>query len=144
MLDGTPTFDTSTGKYTLTNTVPYSVEKTGGKFITDYRPQEFANAKSQGIYCYYPDGKYKTTSSGTIYADPFRGYVKLDNPVSSTSSAPAAFAVLFEDLDGSTTAIGEVPVVSEQPDVYYTLSGMPVKNPTPGVYIKNYKKVIIK
>jgi menaquinone-dependent protoporphyrinogen IX oxidase len=45
-------------------------------------------------------------------------------------------------LTNSTTAIHQVRSTSEQ-DVYYSLNGQRVDNPTKGIYIRNGKKVIL-
>lgn len=36
------------------------------------------------------------------------------------------------------------PVVKPENDIYYDLTGRPVKNPSPGIYINNGKKVVVK
>jgi hypothetical protein len=45
-------------------------------------------------------------------------------------------------LTNGTTAIRQVRDTAEK-DVYYSLNGVRVENPTHGIYIKNGKKVIL-
>ncbi len=140
-LDGNPTF--SDGRYSLSNpcSVGYftdndvTANSRGANFIAEYREQTFDNAESQGIYA-YRNGTYQTTS-GTIYADPYRGYVKLTNP-----SGARVLQIVFEDDE--VTGIANIEDIDADKGCYYTLSGVKVANPTRGIYLKNGKKVIVK
>ncbi len=141
-LDNNPSFSSDT--YTLTNTLPqnyYTTEQAtakGANFIGEFRPQEFSNAKSQGIYSYKSDGTFKTTT-GKIYADPFRAYLKLNTPPTTAK----VFRAVFEDF--TPTGIFNANADEETNDgAYYTLQGIKVSNPGPGIYIHNKKKIIIK
>lgn len=139
-LDATPTF--AENKYTLTTTLPQNwygdATSKGGNFIGEFRPQEFSNAKSQGIYSYKSDGTFKTTT-GTIYADPFRAYLKLNTPPTTAK----VFRAVFEDF--APTGIFNANADDGADDgAYYTLQGIKVSNPGPGIYIHNKKKIIIK
>lgn len=141
-LDGNPTF--SDGRYSLSTTCPVkyftdddvTANSRGANFIAEYREQTFSGAEGQGIYA-YRDGTYQTTS-GTIYADPYRGYVQLTTPVSGAR----VLQILFEDEE--VTGITNLETVNADKDSYYTLSGVKVANPTRGIYVKNGKKVIVK
>ena len=128
-----------TDGYELTNPVDVCTfgNASNPDFIAPYRPKAFALAKSLGVYM-YKNGTYQTTSTGTIYADPFRGYVKLPAGV----GAARVLDIIFEDSE--VTGISEVRNHNEDADCYYTLSGVRVIAPTRGIYVKNGKKVIIK
>lgn len=128
-----------TSGYTLTDPVDVCTfgNASNPDFIAPYRPKEFASAQSLGVYM-YKGGTYQTTSTGTIYADPFRGYVKLPTSV----GAARVLDIIFEDSE--VTGISEVRSHNEDADCYYTLSGVRVIAPTRGIYVKNGKKVIIK
>lgn len=50
---------------------------------------------------------------------------------------------LTSSTEGMVTGINEIGVNRED-NTYYNLLGQPVSNPTPGIYIKNGKKVLVK
>lgn len=75
----------------------------------------------------------------------------------SKSDANNVHKVFFIDTDSILTDIDEIPVYDDdelpttdnittllQNGVFYTLQGVPVKNPTKGIYIFNGKKVYVK
>lgn len=141
ILDNNPAWESDT--YTLSTTLPqkwYTDDEANSKdanFIGEFRPQVFTTAKADGIYAYKSDGSFKT---GTIYADPFRAYLKLNTP-----SAGAKFNAVF--FDGFTpSGVSQIETTAEAADngAYYTLQGVKVTTPGPGIYIHNKKKVIVK
>ena len=89
-----------------------------------------------------------TQDAKTIYCG--RAYVHETNETGVQGAKPVVFGLSLDDEDGSTsndtTGIGSVEnKKADEENVYYTLSGVKVINPTEkGVYIKNGKKVIIR
>ncbi|MCH5175660.1 MAG: hypothetical protein J1F40_07225 [Prevotellaceae bacterium] len=112
----------------------------------------------------FPDG---TTYDGGKPKD-HSAYMKLgdwlakQNPIKEQSgkrrvnvNAAGIHQVFFIDVDSLSTGIDEVltddelPTTGDNPNVlnngvFYTLQGVPVKNPTKGIYIFNGKKVYVK
>ena len=89
-----------------------------------------------------------TQDAKTIYCG--RAYVHETNETGVQGAKPVVFGLSLDDEDGNTsndtTGIGSVEnKMADEENVYYTLSGVKVINPTEkGVYIKNGKKVIIR
>ena len=89
-----------------------------------------------------------TQDAKTIYCG--RVYVHETNETGVQGAKPVVFGLSLDDEDGNTsndtTGIGSVEnKKADEENVYYTLSGVKVINPTEkGVYIKNGKKVIIR
>lgn len=142
MFDATPTFNSETQRYVLTTSLPQpwytdaKAESKGGNLIGEFRPVLFTDAKTQGIYAYRNDG---TILSGKIWADPFRAYLKLSNP-----SSGKAYKVVFDDFTPTGIYNPETAGKATGNGIYYTLQGVKVLNPGPGIYIHNNKKVIIR
>ncbi|MGN1263195.1 MAG: hypothetical protein ACI4TW_04080, partial [Prevotella sp.] len=83
-------------------------------------------------------GFYLAKEAGTNVA---AGKAYLQVTTSAVDGAKSIMMV-FED---EATCISEVKAAKQTADnVYYTLSGVRVTNPTKGLYIKNGKKIIIK
>ena len=89
-----------------------------------------------------------TQDAKTIYCG--RAYVHETNETGVQGAKPVVFGLSLDDEDGNnsnnTTGIDKVENKKvDEENVYYTLSGVKVINPTEkGVYIKNGKKVIIR
>ena len=89
-----------------------------------------------------------TQDAKTIYCG--RAYVHETNEPGVQGAKPVVFGLSLDDEDGNnsnnTTGIDSVEnKKADEENVYYTLSGVRVINPTEkGVYIKNGKKVIIR
>ena len=89
-----------------------------------------------------------TQDAKTIYCG--RAYVHEINETGVQGAKPVVFGLSLDDEDGNnsnnTTGIDSVEnKKADEENVYYTLSGVRVINPTEkGVYIKNGKKVIIR
>ena len=89
-----------------------------------------------------------TQDAKTIYCG--RAYVHETNETGVQGAKPVVFGLSLDDEDSnnsnSTTGIDSVEnKKADEENVYYTLSGVKVINPTEkGVYIKNGKKVIIR
>ena len=89
-----------------------------------------------------------TQDAKTIYCG--RAYVHETNETGVQGAKPVVFGLSLDDEDGNnsnnTTGIDKVEnKKADEENVYYTLSGVRVINPTEkGVYIKNGKKVIIR
>lgn len=88
-------------------------------------------------------GFYKLTAAHTLAAH--KAYLE-----TSTDITPASNAPLMLDFGGGTTAIMDVfqdemkQQLAQEDNVYYTLQGTRVQNPTKGLYILNGKKIIVK
>lgn len=87
-------------------------------------------------------GFYKLTSAHTLAAN--RAYLETSTDIKPTS------APLMLDFGNGTTAIMDVfqdemkQQQAQEDNVYYTLQGTRVQNPTKGLYILNGKKIIVK
>ena len=88
-------------------------------------------------------GFYKLTSAHTL--DAHKAYLETTDDITPTNNAP-----LMLDFGDGTTAIMDViqdemkQQQAQEDNVYYTLQGTRVQNPTKGLYILNGKKIIVK
>jgi len=88
-------------------------------------------------------GFYKLTTDYTLAAH--KAYLETPSDIKPTSNAP-----LMLDFGDGTTAIMDVfqdemkRQQAQEDNVYYTLQGTRVQNPTKGLYILNGKKIIVK
>ena len=91
-----------------------------------------------------PDYKLHLVSNGTIKSG--RAYVHEMNDGDTNFGAKGIYLSFALDEEKNTTGIDKVEnKKDDEENVYYTLSGVRVINPTEkGVYIKNGKKVIIR
>ena len=91
-----------------------------------------------------PDYKLHLVSNGTIKSG--RAYVHEMNDGDTNFGAKGIYLSFALDEEKNTTGIDSVEnKKADEENVYYTLSGVRVINPTEkGVYIKNGKKVIIR
>lgn len=91
-----------------------------------------------------PDYKLHLVSNGTIKSG--RAYVHETNDGDTSFGAKGIYLSFALDEEKNTTGIDKVEnKKADEENVYYTLSGVRVINPTEkGVYIKNGKKVIIR
>ena len=91
-----------------------------------------------------PDYKLHLVSNGTIKSG--RAYVHETNDGDTSFGAKGIYLSFALDEEKNTTGIDSVEnKKADEENVYYTLSGVRVINPTEkGVYIKNGKKVIIR
>lgn len=91
-----------------------------------------------------PDYKLHLVSNGTIKSG--RAYVHETNDGDTSFGAKGIYLSFALDEEKNTTGIDKVEnKKAGEENVYYTLSGVRVINPTEkGVYIKNGKKVIIR
>lgn len=91
-----------------------------------------------------PDYKLHLVSNGTIKSG--RAYVHETNDGDTNFGAKGIYLSFALDEEKNTTGIDKVEnKKDDEENVYYTLSGVRVINPTEkGVYIKNGKKVIIR
>nr|WP_314682371.1 leucine-rich repeat domain-containing protein [uncultured Prevotella sp.] len=91
-----------------------------------------------------PDYKLHLVSNGTIKSG--RAYVHETNDGDTNFGAKGIYLSFALNEENNTTGIDKVENKKEdEENVYYTLSGVRVINPTEkGVYIKNGKKVIIR
>lgn len=88
-------------------------------------------------------GFYKLTAAHILGAH--KAYLETTEDITpSGESDEARVALIFDDGEATTSiqAVEKKQVVND--NVYYTLSGQRVQNPTRGLYIVNGKKVIIK
>ena len=91
-----------------------------------------------------PDYKLHLVSNGTIKSG--RAYVHETNDGDTNFGAKGIYLSFALNEENNTTGIDSVEnKKADEENVYYTLSGVKVINPTEkGVYIKNGKKVIIR
>lgn len=91
-----------------------------------------------------PDYKLHLVSNGTIKSG--RAYVHETNDGDTSFGAKGIYLSFALNEENNTTGIDKVEnKKDDEENVYYTLSGVRVINPTEkGVYIKNGKKVIIR
>ena len=91
-----------------------------------------------------PDYKLHLVSNGTIKSG--RAYVHETNDGDTNFGAKGIYLSFALNEENNTTGIDKVEnKKADEENVYYTLSGVRVINPTEkGVYIKNGKKVIIR
>ena len=91
-----------------------------------------------------PDYKLHLVSNGTIKSG--RAYVHETNDGDTSFGAKGIYLSFALNEENNTTGIDSVEnKKADEENVYYTLSGVRVINPTEkGVYIKNGKKVIIR
>lgn len=88
-------------------------------------------------------GFYKLTSAHTL--DAHKAYLETTDDITPTNNAP-----LMLDYGDGTTAIMDVfqdemkQQQAQEDNVYYTLQGTRVQNPTKDLYILNGKKIIVK
>ena len=92
-----------------------------------------------------PDYKLHLVSNGTIKSG--RAYVHETNDGDTSFGAKGIYLSFALDEEKNTTGIESIDAAGKADDdnVYYTISGVRVVNPTEkGVYIKNGKKVIVR
>ena len=91
-----------------------------------------------------PDYKLHLVSNGTIKSG--RAYVHETNDGDTSFGAKGIYLSFALNEENNTTGIDKVENKKDDDDnVYYTISGVRVVNPTEkGVYIKNGKKVIVR
>ena len=104
--------------------------------------QTEADGKSNWVL--QPDYKLHLVSNGTIKSG--RAYVHETNDGDTSFGAKGIYLSFALNEENNTTGIDKVEnKKDDEENVYYTLSGVRVINPTEkGVYIKNGKKVIIR
>ena len=104
--------------------------------------QTEADGKSNWVL--QPDYKLHLVSNGTIKSG--RAYVHETNDGDTSFGAKGIYLSFALDEEKNTTGIDSVEnKKADEENVYYTLSGVRVINPTEkGIYIKNGKKVIIR
>ncbi|WP_449016702.1 leucine-rich repeat domain-containing protein [Prevotella sp.] len=92
-----------------------------------------------------PDYKLHLVSNGTIKSG--RAYVHETNDGDTSFGAKGIYLSFALDEEKNTTGIESIDAAgkADEDNVYYTISGVRVVNPTEkGVYIKNGKKVIVR
>ncbi len=68
----------------------------------------------------------------------------IDN-VNIENSEPSRYYEIYPvEVKGITTSIGTINADCKADGIYYNLMGQPVANPTPGIYIRDGRKVIVK
>lgn len=104
--------------------------------------QTEADGKSNWVL--QPDYKLHLVSNGTIKSG--RAYIHETNDGDTSFGAKGIYLSFALNEENNTTGIDKVEnKKDDEENVYYTLSGVRVINPTEkGVYIKNGKKVIIR
>ena len=68
----------------------------------------------------------------------------IDN-VNIEASEPSRYYEIYPvEVKGITTGIGTINADHNANGIYYNLMGQPVANPTPGIYIRDGRKIIVK
>ena len=83
---------------------------------------------------------YKGGSSNTV--ENYRAYLTLI-PAKKLTTPPTSRCVAMSFYGDETTGI-ETAQATQSSDAIYTLSGVQVKQPTRGIYVKNGKKYVVK
>lgn len=68
----------------------------------------------------------------------------IDNVNIETSEPSRYYEIYPVEVKGITTGIGTINENRKADGIYYNLMGQPVANPTPGIYIRDGRKVIVK
>lgn len=111
-----------------------------GNALTGYFDAEDRSVPAES-YILYGGQWLRVTADGNNTVGKYRAYLTLSEDL-KVASAPAKAVVMT--LDGNeTTGINSVNAADDDAPVY-NLSGMRVKNPTRGIYVKNGKKYIVK
>lgn len=120
----------------------------GAKFVGTYKTKPVSKADNANIWFMlgnYAEWAY-ITSDATWNIVPFEAYIDM----TQLSGAPRNMTFVFEEIDGSTTAITSIEAGNLNSKLgaegWYTLNGVKLQNaPTQkGVYIKDGKKVVVK
>jgi hypothetical protein len=104
----------------------------------------FEDNKSVPTGCYIlTNNTWETGATGTVnLIDKYRAYLNLSGLQKVTGGAASYTAV---DLTGGVvTGINAVKSDKTDSKTVYNLNGMPVSNPTKGLYIENGKKIMVK
>ena len=119
---------------------------TGNRIIGVREDTTLVQTESDGKsnWVLQPDYKLHLVSNGTIKSG--RAYVHETNDGDTNFGAKGIYLSFALNEENNTTGIDKVEnKKDDEENVYYTLSGVRVINPTEkGVYIKNGKKVIIR
>ena len=123
---------------TISTTTPGQSGSGVATFNGCFDPTEITG--SNNLYLGAANTLYYPSSSVTI--NPFRAYFKLNLP---SGQQVKSFVLNFDD-DTETTSIKQINNTASATDSYFTLDGRHLndKPATPGLYIINGKKVVIK
>lgn len=120
-------------------------ESKGANFYGSFRPEEIEYARSKGVYA-YTNGIFTspTTGTGTIWADPFRAYLKVFS--AQGIDAAKSYEMMFVDQFTPTGISDNFDTTADaKTKSFYNLQGQKVSIPgATGIYIYDNKKLLIK
>ena len=135
--------DVTDRKLVVNSAAPEVTDESGVKFIGSYSAKTDGFKANEAFFSVSADKNdyYWGSSTNTTYMAPLGAFFQL--PAGS-----AARTIVFEEADGSTTAIEAVTTVNEvkNNEGWYTINGMKLQSvPTEkGIYINNGKKIVVK
>lgn len=127
---------------TEVNSIECSTVETRYTFTGTY--EKMTGLASAGYY-FMSGGGLKTTSSDATALGAFRWYLKAESKGSSLMQRPAEIKIRVVGEEGEETGITDVNA-DEEKSAVFTLDGRKVNSNrlTPGIYIKNGKKVYVR
>lgn len=113
-------------------------------FLGEFSPVSFTGSETDVLYLgsgntlFYPDALVTINS--------FRGYFALQNGVTTRTTGPSSIRAFYLDFGDEENAIKEITTDSNSSTPYFTLDGRILNDEpaTPGIYIHNGKKVMVK
>lgn len=129
------TFGTTTGKG---KNAVYHPQDFNGTYVANF---DFFHESSSNHPLFLSGNKFYYATASTQHMKAFRAYFDFDDYLDEAEAAPARISMVLNE--GGTTDISTIGFETNE-GKYYNLQGMPVENPSRGLYIGNGRKIIIK